>query len=140
MNTTRYLIPAMVLVSGLFATLATPASAASVVDERLKAYQTEGAGPFSAEAGASMWQKEFNPKAGKPARSCTTCHGSNLKKAGKHQRTKKAIKPMSPAANSERLTDSKKVEKWFKRNCKWTVGRLCTPQEKGDFLLYIKAN
>ncbi|MEA3244387.1 MAG: DUF1924 domain-containing protein, partial [Pseudomonadota bacterium] len=33
--------------------------------------------------------------------------------------------------------DGKKIEKWFKRNCKWTLGRECTAQEKADFLAYI---
>ncbi|TBR21868.1 MAG: DUF1924 domain-containing protein, partial [Candidatus Nitrosotenuis sp.] len=33
--------------------------------------------------------------------------------------------------------DPKFVEKWFKRNCKETLERECTPQEKGDFLAYL---
>ncbi len=45
---------------------------------------------------------------------------------------------MSPSAYPERLTDSKKVNKWFKRNCKWTYGRECTAQEKSNFLVYIE--
>ena len=115
------------------------ALASGAVDERLNAYQSEGSGPFSVEAGQRMWTQEFNPK-GNRARSCATCHGADLTKAGKHQRTGKPIKPLAPAANSERLTDGKKIEKWFMRNCKWTLGRTCTAQEKGDFLLYIQSN
>jgi len=42
---------------------------------------------------------------------------------------------MSPSVNPDRLTDSKKVNKWFKRNCKWTLGRECTAQEKSNFFL-----
>lgn len=44
---------------------------------------------------------------------------------------------MKPAVNPERLVDAKKIEKWFLRNCKWTFGRECTAQEKGDFLTFI---
>ena len=36
-------------------------------------------------------------------------------------------------------TDPEHIEKWFTRNCKWTLGRECTPQEKGDFLLMIRS-
>lgn len=45
---------------------------------------------------------------------------------------------MSPAVNPKRLSDPKKIEKWFLRNCKWTLGRECTPQEKGDYLTYLR--
>jgi len=86
-----------------------------------------------------MWQeKHLDAKSGKD-RSCETCHGTNLKVSGKHIRTGKVIDPMAPSVNSERFTDEKKIEKWFKRNCKWTLGRECTPQEKGDFLSFLKA-
>ena len=61
----------------------------------------------------------------------------NLTATGKHVRTGKPIKPMSPTVNPERLTSSKDIEKWFLRNCKWTLGRECSPQEKADLLLYI---
>ncbi len=44
---------------------------------------------------------------------------------------------MAVSVNATRLSDPKKVEKWFLRNCKWTFGRECTPQEKGDFIDYM---
>ncbi|MCP4267412.1 MAG: DUF1924 domain-containing protein, partial [Candidatus Brocadiaceae bacterium] len=68
-----------------------------------------------------------------------TCHGSDLNQAGKHVRTNKLIKAMAPSANPERYTKVKKIKKWFLRNCKWTLGRECTAQEKGDVLAYLKA-
>ncbi|MBT5634001.1 MAG: DUF1924 domain-containing protein, partial [Gammaproteobacteria bacterium] len=37
-----------------------------------------------------------------------------------------------------RFNSMKKVEKWFKRNCKWTFSRPCSPQEKGDILTFIQ--
>lgn len=122
----------------LGAVAASPAMAAAVVDERLAAYQAEGAGPFDAERGKAMWSKEYtHPKADKP-RSCSTCHTSDPRAVGKHARTGKAIKPLAPSVNPERLTSKRDIEKWFMRNCKWTVGRECTPQEKGDILSYLR--
>jgi Tfp pilus assembly protein PilX len=127
--------PASILViASLFAV---GAAQAATVDERLAEYQRQGAKNFSAQAGEALWNKEFPAADGKP-RSCATCHGRNLGETGKHAETGKAIEPMRPAANAKRLTDAKHIEKWFLRNCKWTYGRECTPQEKGDFLVFIK--
>jgi len=47
------------------------------------------------------------------------------------------IDPMALSVNPERYTDPDKIEKWFLRNCKWTLGRECTAQEKGDVLTYL---
>ncbi|MCW9023315.1 MAG: DUF1924 domain-containing protein [Gammaproteobacteria bacterium] len=113
-------------------------SASPAVDNLLKEYSKAGAGPFSAEAGQRHWTKAQSHDKSPTERSCSSCHTRDLNNAGKHAKTQKPIKPMAPAANSSRLTDTKKIEKWFKRNCKWTLGRECTSQEKGDFLLYIQ--
>ena len=69
--------------------------------------------------------------------SCSTCHTENPTAMGQHTVTKKDIKPMAPSANPERFTDTAKVEKWFKRNCKDVLKRECTAQEKGDVLTYL---
>ena len=45
---------------------------------------------------------------------------------------------MAPSVNAARLSSRKQIEKWFKRNCKWTLGRECSAQEKGDLLAYLK--
>jgi hypothetical protein len=95
-----------------------------------------GKAGFSAQRGEELWNREFTT-AGQ-LRSCTTCHTTNPRLSGKHVRTGKLIKPMAPSVNPERLTDQRKMEKWFKRNCKWTLGRVCTAQEKGDLLEYLK--
>lgn len=122
---------------GLVITATGPVLAAGVVEERLAAYQAEGAGPFDAERGKSMWTQSFtHARADKP-RSCATCHTDNPAAVGKHARTGKAIEPLAPSVNPQRLTEARKIEKWFLRNCKWTIGRECTPQEKGDFLSYL---
>lgn len=110
---------------------------AAAVDDLLHQYQSQGAGPFSAAAGEKFWEQQNN-HAGEPRR-CALCHSSNLSATGKHAVTGKAIKPLAPSANPERLTDVEKIEKWLERNCKWTLGRSCTPQEKGDVLTMIRS-
>ncbi len=111
---------------------------ADTVGDLLAQYAAAGGKDFSAANGEAMWTQENPDPEGGAARSCASCHTANLTQPGKHARTGKAIDPMAPSVNPERLTDAKKVEKWFLRNCKWTLGRECTPQEKGDFLSYIK--
>ena len=49
----------------------------------------------------------------------------------------KVVEPLAPAANPDRLTDRREVEKWFKRNCTQVMGRECTAEEKGHFLTYL---
>ena len=124
----------------LFAQSASASSASTsfAVDALLKVYSDAGAGPFSAEAGQRLWDKTQSHNKSPAERSCSSCHTSNLSDSGKHVKTNKVIKPMAPSANIKRLTETKKIEKWFMRNCKWTLGRECTAQEKGDFLLYIQ--
>jgi len=106
----------------------------TTVNNLLQSYETQGANTADVEQGKQLWQKTFNKNG---ERSCASCHTKDLTQNGKHIKTNKDIKPMSPSVNPERLTDSKKVNKWFKRNCKWTFGRECTAQEKADFLVYI---
>ncbi|HEY9051195.1 MAG TPA: DUF1924 domain-containing protein [Gammaproteobacteria bacterium] len=114
-------------------------NAGKVVDERLQTYQSEGAKTFEAAAGKAMWTQEFAQTDGSKARACSSCHTTDMHQAGKHITTGKPIEAMSPSVNPQRLTDAAKIEKWFVRNCKWTMGRECTAQEKGDFLKYIQS-
>lgn len=114
------------------------ASASFAVDALLKVYSGAGAGPFSAQAGQQLWIKTNSHDKSPVGRSCSSCHTNDLSNGGEHVKTKKPIKPMAPMINAKRLTDTKKIEKWFMRNCKWTLGRECSAQEKGDFLLYIQ--
>ena len=126
------------VIAGSALLLAQSASASPAVDDMLKVYRDAGAGPFSAEAGQRMWAETHSSTQAPLERSCSSCHTNNLGDSGKHIKTNKVIKPMSPGVNAERLSDTKKIEKWFMRNCKWTLGRECSAQEKGDFLLYIQ--
>lgn len=74
---------------------------------------------------------------GKEADSCAACHTENPKAEGKHIKTHKAIEALAPSANKQRFTDPAQVEKWFRRNCREVLGRVCTPQEKADFTAYV---
>ncbi len=69
--------------------------------------------------------------------SCTACHSDTPSNPGRHAVTGKTIQPLSPSVNPERFSDPAKVEKWFKRNCKEVVGRLCSPAEKADFIQFV---
>lgn len=125
----------------LAATLSLPATAMAAdpaaVGELLDRYTSEGATPFDAAWARDAWTREFQADDGK-MRSCITCHGDDLKKPGRHAKTGKVIDPMARSVNPDRLTDVKKIEKWFKRNCEWAWGRECTPTEKGGFLKFLK--
>lgn len=113
-------------------------ASADVVDQLLDNYRQLGANEFSGERGEVSWRQTNVHADSKAPRSCPDCHGNDLKQMGKHATTGKQIDPLAPSANPQRLTDVSKIEKWFKRNCKWTLGRECTPQEKGDFLVYLR--
>ncbi len=86
-----------------------------------------------------MWNTSFLNSKSNQERKCSSCHAINLKLSGKHARTGKQIDPLAPSVNLKRLTDKNFIEKWFLRNCKWTMGRRCTQQEKGDFLIFIQS-
>ncbi len=89
----------------------------------------------SAKRGAEFYARRFAVSDKMPA--CATCHTDNPAQPGRHAITGKDIKPLRPAANPERLTDTAKVEKWFKRNCTEVVGRECSVAEKADFLAFL---
>ena len=109
---------------------------ASAADAQTFQKQLQNVKEFSAARGKDFWVAKHNSK-GKD-RSCVSCHGDNLKTNGKHAKTGKSIDPMAPSVNAERYTDMKKIEKWFKRNCKWVLGHECSAQEKGDVLEYLR--
>ncbi len=104
----------------------------------VKDYQGRGVvsdKPFSAEVGHKFfltrrtWQShDF---------TCSGCHTVNPKKPGMHILSKKAIKPLAPAANPDRFTDFEKVEANFKAHCLDLYERECTAYEKGNFIAYL---
>jgi len=110
---------------------------ADTFNDLLEQYTQNGAGPFSAEQGKLFWSQEHPDPKGGDQRRCSACHTRDLTQTGKHLKTGKRIKPMARSVNPERLSDTRKVKKWLRRNCKWTLGRECTDQEKGDILSFI---
>jgi hypothetical protein len=95
---------------------------------------------FSAQAGASGQAERgrvfFSSRHGGEW-SCASCHGNPPTSAGKHASTGKAIEPLAPGFNPQAFTDSAKVDKWFRRNCKDVTQRECTAAEKADVLAYV---
>jgi cytochrome c553 len=120
-------------IAGMAFSSAVYGSAASLMET----YRNAGAGPFSQFDGRAAWVQEYPSASQGGAVSCASCHGTDITQPGRHVNTGKAIAPMALSVNAERLTDPEKTEKWFRRNCRWTLGRECTPQEKGDFILFV---
>lgn len=110
-----------------------------IVQAQIAGYQQQGANGADAARGQAAWNGQHMQA--KPGRmvSCASCHGSDLTQAGEHLRTAKRIEAMAPSVNPDRLNDPEKIEKWFMRNCAWTLGRDCTVQEKADFLAFIQS-
>ena len=127
-----------IIVTSVLFGLTTPALANEVVTKLLQDYHNEAAQPFSAEAGRQLWISSFADTNG-DKRNCTSCHTSDPKQTGKHIRTGKRIEPLAPSVNPERLTKEREIRKWLMRNCKWTLGRECNAQEKGDLLTYLNS-
>jgi hypothetical protein len=101
------------------------------LDTAARAQEPAFAG-FSAERGRAF----FNGRHGQEW-SCSTCHTSDPRGAGRHAVTGKAIEPLAPVANAARLTDRGKVDKWFRRNCKDVLARECSAAERGDVVAYL---
>ncbi len=90
---------------------------------------------FSAERGRAFYLARH--AGGKPETpSCTTCHTESPRNAGR-TRAGKVIEPLALSRSPQRFHDAKKVEKWFRRNCRSVLGRNCTPLEKGDFITFM---
>jgi hypothetical protein len=113
------------------------AFASPATDSLLAQYKAAGVTKTDAAKAKKDWMTEVDVDGEKM--SCSTCHGTDLSKAGKHHKTGKAIEAMSPRVTIDRFTEEKKIEKWFKRNCKDAWGRECTVQEKADFLTFLTA-
>lgn len=136
-NCMRLVIKASLL-SSLLLTTHAAWSEGKLATQMINEYISQGASQPSAKKGKAFWNQDFiHSKSGK-TRSCNVCHDSDLTKSGKHVKTDKLIDPMAPSVNPIRLTKRTEINKWFKRNCKWTLGRECTVQEKADVLQYLQ--
>lgn len=115
------------------------AEAAAPRSELASEYLAEARGADAAFApdaarGKALYFSE-HPKNGEQV-SCATCHTPDARSQGRSPAGKR-IEPLAPSVNPERFADRAKADKWFDRNCKQVLGRLCTPAEKADFLAYL---
>jgi cytochrome c553 len=117
------------------------ASQAGVREDQLAQYASaakaanSGFAGFSAERGRTLHTQNFT--GGKPdTPACTSCHGKDTRGTGRAP-SGKTIDAMAVSTTPARYTDPAKVEKWFKRNCTEVLGRVCTDQEKGDWLTFM---
>ncbi len=110
---------------------------ASMADQMQGEFELQSR-PANRLSGQTLWNQRFTDSKSGQQRRCTSCHGDNPASSGKHIKTEKIIKPMASSVNPQRFTQRKKVNKWFKRNCKWTLGRECTTQEKANLLAFLK--
>lgn len=108
------------------------AGAPPAVQGLLDGYAAQGASAPDASRGEALWKEQRMIEG--EARACTSCHGDSLAAQGRHATTGEPIEPMTAAG---RLQDPAKIEKWFGRNCRWTLGRECTPAERADVLVYL---
>jgi uncharacterized membrane protein len=116
---------ALLLFASLQAMAATPA-------ELLAGYVAQAGQSASAAKGEAFFKASHGQEW-----QCTSCHGKSPMTGGRHASTDKAIEPLAPAANAKRFTDSAKVEKWFRRNCKDVLARECSAAEKADVLAWL---
>ncbi|MEO3691743.1 DUF1924 domain-containing protein [Roseateles paludis] len=116
------------------AALAAPAHAQSTTPAQLLAgYEAAAGAPARAERGQAF----FTSRQGGEW-SCASCHGQRPTSAGRHAVTAKSIDALAPAFNPKAFTDERRVEKWFRRNCKDVAQRECTPGEKADVLAWLQ--
>ena len=99
--------------------------------QELARWQQQASQPASVSRGQSFWQNRQGEW------SCASCHGEPPTRDSRHAATGKAIAPLAPAFNAQRLTEQAKVDKWLRRNCKDVLSRECTAQEKADVLAYL---
>lgn len=116
---------ALLLFASFHAMAATPS-------ELLAGYTAQAGQPANAVKGEAFFKASHGQEW-----QCTSCHGRLPMTGGRHASTDKAIEPLAPAANAKRFTDSAKVEKWFRRNCKDVLARECTASEKADVLAWL---
>lgn len=135
MKKTTIWASALLIPLGLSQNLWAKSPSQFIADYSAEATQSQPRFIADAELGKTFAQRKWGVS--EKLSSCTACHTDNPRNMGRHVVTGKTIQPLSPAVNPERFSDPAKVEKWFKRNCKEVVGRLCSPAEKADFIQFV---
>lgn len=122
---------------GLAAVLCLALSGAAVAadtsaTEQLQRWTAEAKAPGSADKGKAFFSARHGGEW-----SCASCHNAPPTTEGKHATTGKPIAPLAPGFNPKAFTDTAKVDKWFRRNCKDVLSRECTAPEKADVMAYL---
>lgn len=129
----RVLAPALLALLAVSAAL--PARAGdTTAAAQLERWSAQAGKPGQVEAGRAFFQGRHGGDW-----SCASCHGMPPTTDGKHASTGKRIAPLAPAFNASAFTDTAKVDKWFRRNCKDVAARECTAQEKADVLAFLSS-
>jgi mono/diheme cytochrome c family protein len=123
------------LAAALWVTVGLVPARAEPPEQILASYAKAAGEAGSPERGQAFFTRRFSGD--NLADSCSACHGRVPTGKGKDTVSGKAIAPLAPAANPQRLTDASKVENALRLNCRDVVGRLCTPQEKADVLSWL---
>lgn len=105
---------------------------AALPAELLAGYASQSGQPANATKGETFFKASHGQEW-----QCTSCHGKSPMVSGRHASTDKVIEPLAPSVNLKRFTDTTKVEKWFRRNCKDVLARECTAAEKADVLAWL---
>ena len=137
MTLIRTFLPAATLLAATLASALLPATgkaADTTPAEQLNHWRAQAGTPGNTDKGRAF----FNTKHGGEW-SCASCHGSPPTAQGKHASTSKSIAPLAPAFNPNAFTDTAKVDKWFRRNCKDVLSRECSAGEKADLLAYLNS-
>ena len=136
MTLIRSFFPAAALFAALAGALlpATSQAGDTTPAEQLRHWSVQAGTPGNTDKGRVF----FTTKHGGEW-SCASCHGTPPTAQGKHASTGKSITPLAPAFNPKAFTDTAKVDKWFRRNCKDVLSRECSAGEKADVLAYLNS-
>lgn len=126
----------MLVTSVLAAGLLAPAAHAgdTTPAQQLERFSAAAGAPGQAERGRLFFTSKHGGEW-----ACASCHGNPPTGAGKHASTGKAIDPLAPAANPKVFTDTARVDKWFRRNCKDVLQRECSAGEKADVIAWLSS-
>jgi hypothetical protein len=136
MNRQRRILSNLVWLTALVMVLLQPLHRAHAGDTNptalLAQYSAQAGSPGQAERGKAFFTTPHGAEW-----SCASCHGKPPTRDGRHASTGKTLSPMAPAVNPNAFTQTSKVDKWFRRNCREVVGRECSAGEKADVLSYL---
>ena len=130
MNALQVLFLVLLGLSLPFQSLAEPTSPSA----QMERFSAEAGRPGVVELGRQFFVKKHGGEW-----SCASCHGESPTRSGRHASTGKVMEPLAPAFNPKSLTDTARVDKWFRRNCKDVLSRECTAGEKADVLAWLNS-